>query len=640
MLVLNALNWSMESDLNSPPGRWACSYLESGSTGALTPAETISQSAYTRAAIDVTLDGSTGRLTTGVVREHGIDEEEDSVLSAASGLDLKADLLDFMPTAPATYKGMQVLSDSNAPVPAGARKVLTIGSDSAGRDVKAAFFESFQTVAAKVCKAAGFTASFDAYDYDLGEDIVWETDRTANDILSQLAAPFNATERFKIDLFLDAANMARFVERGLSSPPQATIDYERILSRKVRRSGYPAFNDVQVLGAAYRYVEPDLPPPGSVTVDIGEPSRDGKPYQISYRYSNWEFEANTAAFEPTVPGDIIVSDVTGTRYFDADGRETEHAQWTTYYFDVVRNPDDGTWKGTFPMIRDESLTEKSSYTGPHGELTGRTRERWVNDTSLYKKWDADASPPAVVTRGKASINGVYLRETEFNEYDAEGNLAHSLTKTYRAEEKNDDATNPTITLKGLLLEREVEQFLWHSAGRRWRLTVTRNYNRDGSLQQSSSHSEPEEEPARPPSALLYWYETSRGRIGTWWTRDPGVTFVPYGWTLVQPKQYRSASEQLKAGPDNAQLRFSFSVLGTKDACEYFRGKISQERKSKRYEMRLTTMPNLAFVEGMDLIVAGAPARWERSTGFIAARSMKHEENLLDMTTTCLAWIDP
>ena len=71
----------MESDLNSPPGRWSCSYVESGSTGALSPAETISQSAYTRAAIDVTLDGSTGRLMTGVVREFGILEEEERYLS-------------------------------------------------------------------------------------------------------------------------------------------------------------------------------------------------------------------------------------------------------------------------------------------------------------------------------------------------------------------------------------------------------------------------------------------------------------------------------------------------------------------------------------------------------------------------------
>src|SRR5713226_6905393 len=101
MLTLRATKWEYHADLNAPPARWSCQFIESGSTGFL-PGESISRACENRVAIDVIIDGATERLLVGAVREWGGDERPDVVASTAEGIDLKASLLDFFPGSPVT----------------------------------------------------------------------------------------------------------------------------------------------------------------------------------------------------------------------------------------------------------------------------------------------------------------------------------------------------------------------------------------------------------------------------------------------------------------------------------------------------------------------------------------------------------
>jgi hypothetical protein len=102
---------------------------------------------------------------------------------------------------------------------------------------------------------------------------------------------------------------------------------------------------------------------------------------------------------------------------------------------------------------------------------------------------------------------------------------------------------------------------------------------------------------------------------------------------------RLSTEQVVAGPDNAQLHFIFPVLGNKDDCEYFRGKIRQERRSARYELNVEFVPNLNVREGLNLKVLSAPSRWERDTTYVTGRSARHTTNEMRFQATGLAWID-
>lgn len=645
MLTLRAINWSYASDLNSPPARWSAVYVESGSTGAMSPGESIAESGDEYVRVDVTIDGHTGRLVDGKVREFGFREDPNELVSLADGLDLKADLLDFQVTSARTYRGMQILSGSTAPSPSGTRKRVQIGSNSAGEPVVAAFFESFQTAAQKVVEAAGYTALFDCYDYDLGEDVVWETDRTANDVLASLVAPFNATERFKLDIFVDANRRVRFIERGRSTPAQSEIDYTRLPRREVTRSTFPAVNDVQVAGASYSYVEPDTT--GSGAWVEGTPS--DQTHIVKRRTVEHErIDINTVATASAQ--EILVAESVETHYFDKLGRDYLNTAIKNYFLFMLRNKDTGAWVATYPKNRREENTVATTFIGNTNRVVKIIATKFIEDFTIPHDWDTvpNSNPPVMgdITKQQRNLVGFTERNETENFYDTDGVLYRSITKTYRTAEPDDVPTNePAPTLPGLMLERETDMRMWWSAGTYWRSTTTTQLKRDsspGPVITTSTVTEPAYDipvdPSGHPIALMrFGFEVTKdGMIGTWETgaEERGGLLYPFS----QGK--RQGTAQVKAGPDNAQLRFSFGVLGTKADCEYFRGRIKKERASVRYEATLGLLPNLDIVEGRDLTVLNRPGRWKVGTFYIFSRTIQHEQNQLSMTVKGLGWVDP
>src|SRR3989304_1342733 len=129
---LLATEYDYSYDLDSPPGRFNIAFLESSGHLAV---ETQNQQGLRNIDIFITLDGSEQRLCQGIAREWGIREDPNVTLSTVQGIDLQADLLDWRPTSAKSYRGMEILSGSNAPVPSGSFGRTVLHSDSTGNDV-------------------------------------------------------------------------------------------------------------------------------------------------------------------------------------------------------------------------------------------------------------------------------------------------------------------------------------------------------------------------------------------------------------------------------------------------------------------------------------------------------------------------
>jgi hypothetical protein len=609
MLILKALDWSYDSDLASPPARWDCTFLESGATAYL-PGEAIPKSPYERAAIDVTVDGATQRLVVGVVREWGLAETPEGLRTRAEGIDLKAVLLDFKPTSPKVYKGMSIASDSTAAVGSINRHVL--GSNSEGADIVADFFHTFQSVVGDVVKAAGGTPMFDGYDYYVAQEINWETEQSANDVLQQLLSPFNATERFKIDVFFEPNNVVWFRERGRYTPESVEVDYKRLRQRDVRRSDYPSFNDVQVLGTTYTHLEPDRP--------SGDTPIPGLAFIRPYtkEYTKIEREAIAGLTTANLSGAlyVVIATTHGIQYYDIAGRMFREVTSKVYSNYVLRDKTTGEFKETRASYKRESTDAQYEFKGPHDEETREVKIEHVRDTTDYYQWD-DGVFSFV---GFTNFDQVTYHSETVLEYDADGEVIRSHQKIHRAPQP-DPSTTIGPQSAALLVERDVEQFWFWSGGQRLRTTTTRNYSRNSSALSVptavSSHTEPSPGKGRPS-------------VGTS-TTTPDIRTSQRGG-------FRTVTAQVKAGPDNAQLKYSFPMLGRQEDCEYVRGKIITERQSTRYEATLSLYPNLGVIEGKDLTVAGAPARWETTSFYLVARTMRHDPDLMDMTVRGLAWL--
>ncbi len=643
MLTLRALEWEHSDDLNAPPARWSCTFLESAGTGGLLPGENIPKSGYTRVRVNATIDGSTERLFEGIVREWGIRERPDGVVSTAEGIDLKATLLDYRPPEAVTYKGAELLSSAASPAPDGARKVIRLGSNSVGEDVKGAFFETFQTVAADVCSRVGLTPAFECRDYDLGQEVVWDTDTPANSILATLAQPFNLTERFKLDLFIEG-NTARFAERGVAISPAVSVDYSRLLTREVRRFDYPPFNDVQVRGMVYRFIEPDVPA-GTTTI-MGAPNDAA--YSFSYREVHEEAASGTdidsarvADFQP-----IKVAETNGTIYYDADGRKIREASSKRYDLFIVRNPLTGAFIATFPRIRREDTVEEWEYgpDAPHGEATAAVKTVFVEDSTQYREVRVDEStnPPtvSVANLGAPMNTAQYVERTETRfVYGADGEPLFALEADYAAPEPR--AADSVRVSAGLCLVSVREKRVSVTRGQRIVVSNTETFSRfvPGWPVGRISHTEILAGKDQP-GETIYWRQTPNGPVGVW---EAGkITSIPPlpAPDISAPGGKRWAAAQSIAGPDDAQIRYDLPMLITQADLEYFRGKIVQERSSARYEARLGPLPVLEVKPGVTLTVANAPARWERSTFYVFAARRGHRPRRMTQGATGLAWIDP
>lgn len=644
MLTLKGTQWTYESDLDAPPGRWSCEFLESGST-AYVAGESASRQGFTRVAIDVFVQGQLERLMEGVVREWRFREGPEGTVSGASGLDLKALLLDFKPTSPRTFKGVQILSNSTSGVPAslppGAVGSTQLTTDCAGTAIMTAEFETFQSVAAAICSAAGFTSSFDCHNYVLGQDIVWETDRSANDVLAQIASPFNATEKSKLDVFIDVNNVVRFVERGRSPATLVEVDYLQLLRREIQESKPAAVNDVQVLGPTFTFNEPDCSsegqPPigGAVWIDQGQK----KPYTIVYRTD--ELETDDATVPPQSPDALaamavtFIATTTRTEYYDENGKQTRVVENKNYFNYIVRNPQTGLAVGIFPKTRYESVEIVNEHKGKNGELTRTVRMKFVQDTTRYFFFDTATNQ--VKLQGIANVSQFTERSETAVTYDKGGDPVHSVSKTWKAEPPSPTETGLPPDPTGLMLERIVEERWFWSGGQRFREATNVQLSRDlpGYVLSSSTNTEPATGRGRASETT-----SLTGSTGVWTaeggTQPPAVTtgssFPPVQGSI------RSATKEIKAGPDNAQLKFSFPVLGRQSDCEYFRQRKISELAATRYEASLELLPDMNVREGYEVRVVNSPTRWRTNRFYVARRGMSHRPGDSRMPLRCITFI--
>lgn len=641
-LVLNATQWEYQSDLNSPPGRWSCEFVETKPAPSHAPDEIVSRQGHTRVALDVHVQDQVDRLTEGIVREWGFRETPNGVVATASGLDLKARLLDFKPSRKIEFRGVFVLGVDDQDPPGSGGTPITLGTKCDGTPIRAVFFETFQSVASLVCAEAGFTSSFDCYNYVLGQDIVWETDRSANDVLSQLVAPFNATERHKIDVFVDPNDVVRFVERGRTPPSVVEIDYLQLSERDIAEFRPPAVNDVQVIGATHAFTEPDCghgqnPTEGAIFAPNGVP----EPYVIVQRSEEREsYDITTPSAGNPLTGsfDVLVSETTSTKYFNVQAQLTRHVINKRYVNYVIREPSTGVGRRIDPRIRFEDSDSQFEYNGPHDEMTRMARNVGLRDLTEYNRVDEATAGRPIVLDGIANINQIIEREESETAYDKGGDPIHVVSKTYRAEEPR-PTTSGAAQSSGLMLEREVEMWYAWSRGQRLRFTATRHFSREvpGFLLSASTVTEPATGRGRPTESAFLG-EGSQGPVGTWGPLGSDITTSPSVFPLVRSGNVRQGTLEIKSGPDTSQTKQAFAVLGLQADADYFRGRILSELASLRYEGNFTMLPDLNVREGWTLRVVNAPARWRTNEFYLVSREARHTDVEMVMRLRAVAWL--
>lgn len=670
---LHALEWSYAHDLNAPPARFSVKFLESDNSQSLKslflPSEAQSTKGLQSVNIDVTVNGATIRLMTGVVRFWGVDETPNQVFSTAEGIDLKGTVLDFHPPSPDTYRGMELLSDAQAPIPVGAVTTLKLGSDSVGSDIKAAFFETFQSVARKVVQKIGYTAYFDCQDYYLGRDVVWEIDRTAMDVLAELTTPYNITEQFKMDISVEGS-VVRFVERGRSTPTAVSMNYGEFSRRRVRKFKPAGVNDVQVLGATYRYPEPNI---GAISEGQAFPQGYTTQYRIVLKET--PDVPPVQQFSPPVK----VGEITGTRTFDKNGRILQHTRVyrrTTYFAHQGLKKvgtlliDTGT-RGIgqqFPAdIREETIeTYSYVFPGPHSEPADYVKTIYITDNTQIFRWDEVADN--FKTPGPANAVSQYIGRTEAHQvFDANGDVSMRVEREFAAEVPHWDR-NPGTDTSGKpevapdivgpvnpagadkpaypgqyptalqLLKETLQEFFWAS-GTRWRMTTIRQFSPFNSVTPTnvSVQTEPATGRGKPGPVLFTSFDQFDGTQGTW--QAGAISVYQPSVALHAEGSKRMGYGQVKAGPDNAQMKILLPTLGSPSDAEYFRAKKKTELSKHRYEVDLQGVPNLNVKEAYQLTVLGAPARWQTNSFFLVARSMRHVPNEMGMTLKGLAWLD-
>lgn len=630
MTTLKAIEWSYESDLNAPPARWTCTFLDQ--SGHL-PVEQQSQAGTRYVSLDVAVQGQEGRLLDGVVRQWGVRETPTGVVSTAEGLDLKAELLDFRPQAPVTFRGVRVLRPDEAPT---SGRVLRLSSDCTGAEVRGEYFETFQSAVSSIAEAMGYTAVFDCYDYVLGTDVVWEPTRTANDVLAELAAPFNATERGKLDVFVEPNKVLRFVERGRTAPPVVEVDYLQLLEREVTEFTPQPPSDVLVEGATYTFVEPDCSREaveGAVVIFEDRPA----PYTLTERrleYESYDVQSPLAPSNVFVGSfDVLVAERTTTKYFDENGRQLRQVETVRWHNYVLRDPRTGQGKRINPKARLETTETHWEYQQGSARPTRMIRTTFVQDSTVYVSLAADGTETVLT----ANVGQFTEREEQETTYDKAGDPVTITSTTYAATEPKPTPSGQASPTPLLLVRKVEETFSW-SGGMRIRSVTTREFDTRIPGRQLTSRTFTEVAPGRGrPTDSIFFADDGSGPVGVWGPHGAVGTPTASRWPPVRGGVVRTATTTVRAGGDAAQVRHVFPTLARQEDCAYFRARLLAEATATRYGVTLRMLPDLNVREGVMLRVLHQPARWRTNEFFVHGRSMQHTSQGATMTIRGVAW---
>lgn len=609
LLSIAATEWTYETDLTQGPGQLTVTYTD---TSAFRPSEAL-LSGMTRndiVRLHILTAGTAVPLGDFIVDEHRVRETPDGLVHQLAARDAKAALLERFPTTHVTYPGLRIRSGS-----------LTTDCEILP---SATLVDTLRTM----IRAAGFRDNINIDDFPLGTDYVHGTDRSYGEAIFDLLGPLRQTERYRADLYL-ISDTVWVWQRDRGAPfGTVVVPYDMLIERSIEKQRPTLPSSVQVLGPEYICMKPRPAEPPNI--DVQWP--DDKPPPGEPAAGPYELHFSDTERDPVFGNDLYTFNAT-YRYNATGQIESIYAviNWTSQVLSAPGAPafiaslervetiiHEFTYGGTTVLVTETGTTFVGTISASH--LIRERVTKLVQDNSDIYTWDGNTW----VATDKRCVNQVVLRAERTISYYADvftqlGQLVPrtQATTSYQADERFGTVNQGCPTLDLVLGDHSV-QFYVRSANQLFRTGMVTLTNAGGFTVSE----------APLPEIAAELSTTSE-------PQDPETFTIPLPG---RRGDMLASSAVMTCGPDTAQSILTLPLVGDRTALCRLRDQISRERSSFKVLARLTLPATANVREGMELLISGAPPRWETTRFFVTGRAYERTPDAFIMRVVGVTWL--